>query len=48
MDFLGQETSRRIARFGWYRYKRYPRMGSFLFMELVKAIGCCNRQKHSA
>jgi hypothetical protein len=42
MDVLGQETSRRVARFGWYRHKRYAGMGSILFMELVKAIGCCN------
>jgi hypothetical protein len=33
MDFLGQETSRRLG-FGWNRHKRYPRMGRFPFMEL--------------
>jgi hypothetical protein len=39
---FGAGNEPRLARFGWYRYKRYAGMGSILFMELVKAIGCCN------
>jgi hypothetical protein len=47
MDVLGQETSHRLARFGRYRHKRYARMGSFLFMELVKSNWWLQRLENS-